>query len=126
MQGQGWLTTEELVFDAEGRLLTHAPSTYKIPTAADRPAHLRIALWDGENGKLTIHRSKAVGEPPLMLANSVFSAITQAVMAAGPGGAGPGRLPDLDAPATPERILRALAAYDAPHGADYGAAGGAA
>jgi len=103
IQGQGWLTTEELVFDAKGRLLTHAPSTYKIPTASDRPARLNIALWDGENTRPTIHRSKAVGEPPLMLGISVFSAITQAVMAAR-GGASP----DLDAPATCERILRAV------------------
>jgi xanthine dehydrogenase large subunit len=109
IQGQGWLTTEELMFDASGSLLTHAPSTYKIPTAADRPARLNIALWDGDNVKPTIHRSKAVGEPPLMLAISVFSAITQAVMAArAQGSPDAGQLPDLDAPATCERILRAI------------------
>jgi xanthine dehydrogenase large subunit len=103
----GWLTTEELVYDAQGRLLTHAPSTYKIPTAGDRPARMRIDLWDaGRNDEPTIHRSKAVGEPPLMLAISVFSALTRAVAAAAPG---PG-LPALDAPATPERILAAIAA----------------
>jgi xanthine dehydrogenase large subunit len=105
IQGQGWLTTEELVFDSIGRLLTHAPSTYKIPTASDRPARLNIALWDGDNVQPTIHRSKAVGEPPLMLAISVFSAITQAVIAARPVSR---QLPDLDAPATCERILRAI------------------
>ncbi|MDP9056600.1 MAG: xanthine dehydrogenase molybdopterin binding subunit, partial [Pseudomonadota bacterium] len=111
IQGQGWLTTEELVFDAAGSLLTHAPSTYKIPTAADRPARMHIALWDGDNVKPTIHRSKAVGEPPLMLAISVFSAITQAVMAAGNDGA---ELPELDAPATCERILHAVTARLSP------------
>ncbi|ODT89791.1 xanthine dehydrogenase molybdopterin binding subunit [Phenylobacterium sp. SCN 70-31] len=106
VQGMGWLTTEELVFDGEGRLTTHAPSTYKIPTAGDRPPVFNIAIWDrGENREDTVHRSKAVGEPPLMLAISVFSALTDAVAAVG----GHRVLPDLDAPATPERILAAVA-----------------
>jgi xanthine dehydrogenase large subunit len=105
VQGMGWLTTEELVYDDRGRLLTHAPSTYKIPTASDRPRRMDIRLWDrGRNAEPTIHRSKAVGEPPFMLAISVFSALTQAVAAAVPGKG----LPDLDAPATPERILAAI------------------
>ena len=105
IQGMGWLTTEELVFDERGRLLTHAPSTYKIPTANDRPAHMEIAIWErGRNAEPTIHRSKAVGEPPLMLAISVFSALTQAVAAAAPGKG----LPKLDAPTTPERVLAAI------------------
>jgi xanthine dehydrogenase large subunit len=104
VQGMGWLTTEELVFAGDGRLLTHAPSTYKIPTASDRPV-MNIALWArGENAEPTIHRSKAVGEPPFMLAISVFSALAEAVMATRPGVG----LPRLDAPATPERILRAI------------------
>jgi xanthine dehydrogenase large subunit len=101
----GWLTTEELVYDDRGRRLTHAPSTYKIPTANDRPRRMDIAIWSrGRNAEPTIHRSKAVGEPPFMLAISVFSALTQAVAAAVPGRG----LPDLDAPATPERILMAI------------------
>lgn len=105
IQGMGWLTTEELVYDERGRLLTHAPSTYKIPTANDRPARMEIAIWKrGRNEEPAIHRSKAVGEPPLMLAISVFSALTQAVAAAAPGKG----LPRLDAPATPERILAAI------------------
>ena len=105
VQGQGWLTTEELVFDDAGRLLTHAPSTYKIPTCADRPAVMNIALWSaGRNVEETIHRSKAVGEPPLMLANSVFCAIGQAIAAV----ADHRLAPHLDAPATPERILFAV------------------
>ena len=105
IQGMGWLTMEELVYDARGRLLTHAPSTYKIPTANDRPRHMDIRIWrSGRNREATVHRSKAVGEPPLMLAISVFSALTQAVAAAAPG-KGP---PKLDAPATPERILAAI------------------
>ncbi|MEZ0244573.1 MAG: xanthine dehydrogenase molybdopterin binding subunit, partial [Sphingomonas sp.] len=106
VQGMGWLTTEELVYDDRGRLLSHAPSTYKIPTASDRPPHMNIAIWErGENVEATIHRSKAVGEPPFMLAISVFSALTEAVAASAPGKG----LPKLDAPATPERILSAIA-----------------
>ena len=105
VQGMGWLTTEELVYGDDGRLLTHAPSTYKIPTANDRPARMDIRIWErGLNREETIHRSKAVGEPPFMLAISVFSALTQAVAAAAPGKG----MPKLDAPATPERILKAV------------------
>jgi xanthine dehydrogenase large subunit len=107
IQGQGWLTTEELVYDDAGRLLTHSPATYKIPTASDRPRHFDIALWDGGNVEPTINRSKAVGEPPFMLAISVFSAICQAVAAVAPEKRG---FAELDAPATPERILAAVAA----------------
>ncbi|HEV7386219.1 MAG TPA: xanthine dehydrogenase molybdopterin binding subunit, partial [Phenylobacterium sp.] len=105
IQGMGWLTTEELVFDDLGRLRTHAPSTYKIPAAGDRPDAFNVALWQaGENREATLHRSKAVGEPPLMLAISVFSALTDAVASA----ADHKVLPNLDAPATPERILCAV------------------
>lgn len=105
IQGMGWLTTEELVWDDAGRLMTHAPSTYKIPAAGDRPDVFNLKLWDrGENTVETIHRSKAVGEPPLMLAISVFSALTDAVASVGHHKI----MPDLDAPATPERILTAV------------------
>ena len=104
VQGMGWLTTEELVFDAKGRLTTHAPSTYKIPVASDVPADFRVALWKSKgNREATIYRSKAVGEPSLMLAISVFSAIVNAI-----AGLNPGRVPALDAPATPEAIVRAI------------------
>ena len=105
IQGMGWLTTEELWWDDSGTLKTHAPSTYKIPTCGDRPADFRIAIWDkGRNREETIFRSKAVGEPPLMLAISVFSALWDAVASVGEH-----RLaPDLDAPATPERVLMAV------------------
>ena len=105
VQGMGWLTTEELVFDTEGRLRTHAPSTYKIPTAGDVPADFRVALFDNENREDTIGRSKAVGEPPLMLAISVFCAIADAIHSVAPG-----VLVPLDAPATPEEILKAVKA----------------
>ena len=103
VQGMGWLTTEELVFADDGRLLTHAPSTYKIPTCSDVPEDFRVELYEpGRNREPTIHRSKAVGEPPLILVISVFSAITHALASLAPG-----RVPPLDAPATPEAILRA-------------------
>jgi xanthine dehydrogenase large subunit len=105
VQGMGWLTAEELWWDGKGRLMTHAPSTYKIPVASDVPADFRVRLWEGgENVEDSIHRSKAVGEPPLMLAISVFQAIKDAVAAAGDGHASP----VLNAPATPEEVLRAL------------------
>ncbi len=104
VQGMGWLTTEELSWDAGGRLRTHAPSTYKIPTAGDVPADFRVALWRaGVNREDTIMRSKAVGEPPLMHGLSVFHALRDAIAAAGGN-------PDIDAPATPERVLMALPA----------------
>ena len=108
VQGMGWLTTEELVYDDKGRLLTHAPSTYKIPVASDVPVDFRVALFDGANREATIYRSKAVGEPPLMLGISVFAAIADAIHAARPGQA-----VALDAPATPEAILKALGPVDA-------------
>jgi xanthine dehydrogenase large subunit len=103
VQGMGWLTTEELAWHpSTGALMTHAPSTYKIPTANDVPSDFRVTLFDNANVHESIHRSKAVGEPPLLLAFSVWLAIRDAV-AAVTGGA-----PRLDAPATPEAILRAL------------------
>ena len=106
VQGMGWLTTEELVWDAEGRLRTHAPSTYKIPVAGDVPEDFRVALFDGGgNREPTIYRSKAVGEPPLMLAISFFSAIMDAIASLRPG-----VVPPLHAPATPEAILKAVKA----------------
>jgi xanthine dehydrogenase large subunit len=102
VQGMGWLTTEELWWDGRGVLRTHAPSTYKIPVASDVPEAFNVRIWErGENREPTIHRSKAVGEPPLMLAISVHSAIRLALMSLAP----PGVLPVLDAPATPERVL---------------------
>jgi xanthine dehydrogenase large subunit len=104
VQGMGWLTTEELVFDEQGRLRTHAPSTYKIPTASDVPADFRVALFKSSgNREVTVFRSKAVGEPPLMLSIAVFSAITDAIASLKPG-----TVPPLDAPATPEAIMRAV------------------
>jgi xanthine dehydrogenase large subunit len=105
LQGVGWLTSEELWWNAKGDLQTHAPSTYKIPTAFDWPEKATVRfLAQAPNRKDTIYRSKAVGEPPLMLAMSVFHAIRDACAACGPEGS----LPDLSAPATPEAVLRAV------------------
>jgi xanthine dehydrogenase large subunit len=105
IQGMGWLTMEEVVWDDKGRLLTHAPSTYKIPVASDCPPIFNVWLWEhGENVRDIAHRSKAVGEPPLMLALSVFHAIYDAI-----GATSTSRDPvPLEAPATPENILKAI------------------
>jgi xanthine dehydrogenase large subunit len=104
VQGMGWLTSEELWWDAQGRLRTHAPSTYKIPTAGDLPAAFNVAIYAaGRNAEDAIYRSKAVGEPPLMLGIAVFHALKDAVAATGNGPL------HLDAPATPERVLLAIA-----------------
>ena len=105
IQGAGWLTTEELWWDNSGRLRTHAPSTYKIPTSGDTPIEFNVRLWErGRNRENSIYRSKAVGEPPLMLSISVFSAISDAISSISDYK----RWPKLDAPATPERILMAI------------------
>jgi xanthine dehydrogenase large subunit len=105
VQGMGWLTTEELWWDGKGRLRTHAPSTYKIPLASDRPKifNTRLVPWS-ENSEPTIGRSKAVGEPPFMLAISVLEALSMAVASV----ADYRVCPRLDAPATPERVLMAV------------------
>ena len=102
VQGAGWLTMEELKWADDGRLLTHAPATYKIPTARDAPEVFNVSLWDGSNQAETIFRSKAVGEPPFMLGISAFLALSDAVSACGPA------YPALDAPATCERVLAAV------------------
>ncbi len=102
VQGAGWLTTEELVWDNKGRLRTHAPATYKIPACSDRPDVFNVALWDQPNPAQTIYRSKAVGEPPFMLGISAFLALSDAVAACGTS------YPDLQAPATAEEVLAAI------------------
>ena len=103
IQGMGWLTMEECIWDKKGKLLTHGPSTYKIPVAGDVPEHFKVSLFAGQNVKPTPYRSKAVGEPPLMLALSSFFALKDAVAAVGHHQT----VAHLDAPATPERILLA-------------------
>ena len=107
VQGMGWLTTEQLVWNKDGLLTTHAPSTYKIPATGDIPKHLNVALWHEANREDNVGGSKAVGEPPFMLAISVFEALRNAIAAA--------RAPErreesvtLNAPATAENVLRSL------------------
>ncbi len=104
VQGVGWLTTEELVWDGKGRLATHAPSTYKIPACSDRPRDFRVKLWGKPNREDAVGKSKAVGEPPFMLGISALYALSDAVAACGDGGV----YPALDAPATAERVLMAV------------------
>jgi xanthine dehydrogenase large subunit len=104
IQGMGWLTTEELVWSEQGALRTHAPSTYKIPTVGDTPPHFSVKLWHEANREDNVMGSKAVGEPPFMLALSVFEALRDAVAQA----RGDGQPVQLNAPATPERVLWAL------------------
>ena len=105
IQGVGWLTSEELWWNADGELKTHAPSTYKIPTCSDLPVDFRVRMLESAaNREETIHRSKAVGEPPLMLSLSVFHAIRDAVASVG----GNNTIPRLQAPATPEAVLDAV------------------
>jgi xanthine dehydrogenase large subunit len=106
LQGWGWLTMEELYFQADGRLATHAPSTYKIPTARDAPWRLDVTFYGEPNREETIHRSKAVGEPPLMLALSGFHALRDAIASV----ADYRFVPALSAPATPERVLASISA----------------
>ena len=102
IQGLGWLTTEELVWDKSGTLKTFAPSTYKIPCASDRPKVLNIELWDAPNRLDTVYNSKAVGEPPLILGISAWLAISNAISQCGT------QYPHLNTPATPEEILKAI------------------
>jgi xanthine dehydrogenase large subunit len=102
VQGMGWLTTEQLVWNDKGYLQTHAPSTYKIPATGDIPAHFKVELWPEANREDNVHGSKAVGEPPFMLAISVFEALRDAVAQAG------GRPGAMNAPATAEEVLRAV------------------
>ena len=103
VQGMGWLTMEECIWDKKGKLLTHGPSTYKIPVAGDVPEHLKISFFDNYNVKPTPFQSKAMGEPPLMLALSSYFALRDAVSAS----ANHQTVVHMNAPATPERILLA-------------------
>ncbi|MDA5093437.1 xanthine dehydrogenase molybdopterin binding subunit [Aliiroseovarius sp. KMU-50] len=102
VQGAGWLTTEELIWDKAGRLRTHAPSTYKIPASSDRPREFNVDLWHEPNQEDTVGRAKAVGEPPFMLGISAWLALADAISACGDG------FHDLNAPATAEEVLASV------------------
>ena len=109
VQGMGWLTTEQLVWNDKGMLTTHAPSTYKIPTAGDVPKHFKVELWPEPNREDNVFGSKAVGEPPLMLAISVYEALRDAIANARDDAPGDSQAVRLTAPATPENVLNAIA-----------------
>ena len=105
VQGLGWLTTEEISWNKNGNILSHSPSTYKIPTAGEIPNKFNVEIFKkGYNIENVVNRSKAVGEPPFMLALSVFSAIKNAVFNANSNKDST----KLIAPATPENILNSL------------------
>jgi xanthine dehydrogenase large subunit len=104
IQGMGWLTTEELWWNKDGKLMTHAPSTYKIPAVSDCPPVMNVKLFENSNAEESIYRSKALGEPPLPLGMSVFLAIRDAIASLGEGRVAP----PLNAPATAEAILNTI------------------
>ena len=104
IQGMGWLTTEDLRWDDSGRLISNNMATYKIPAIGDMPAHFNVALFDRPNAEDSIYHSKAVGEPPFMLAISVWCAIKDAIASLADYKVDP----DLPAPATPEKVLMAI------------------
>jgi xanthine dehydrogenase large subunit len=110
VQGMGWLTTEQLVWNDTGALTTHAPSTYKIPTAGDVPEHFKVDLWHEPNPEDNVFGSKAVGEPPFMLAISVYEALRDAIAQARDDG----EIVQLTAPATAENVLRSLGFHQTP------------
>jgi xanthine dehydrogenase large subunit len=105
IQGVGWLTTEELVWNEQGKLTTNGPASYKIPAIADMPIDFRTHLLENRsNPEDTVFNSKAVGEPPFMLSMSVWSALKDAIASVAVNNA----IPKLDTPATPERVLWAV------------------
>ncbi|SEF83122.1 xanthine dehydrogenase molybdopterin binding subunit [Marinobacterium lutimaris] len=104
IQGMGWLTTEELQWNAEGLLTSNSPANYKIPAISDTPPRFNVALFERDNEEETVYHSKAVGEPPFMLAISVWSALRDAIASLADYHVSPA----LDTPATPERVLKAV------------------
>jgi xanthine dehydrogenase large subunit len=112
IQGMGWATTEQLKYDDQGRLLSHSPTTYKIPNISDLPDDFRVDLFPNAENEVSLLQSKAVGEPPLMLGLAVWAAVKNALGYASPG------VPLLDLPATGEEILLRLASYESERPAD--------
>ena len=109
VQGMGWVTTEELVWSAKGELLSHSPTTYKIPAISDLPPVFNLRFLDNPHNQVSLYRSKALGEPPLLLPFSVFFAVRDAVASVGDHKVNP----PLNAPATSEEILKAVVAVRA-------------
>ena len=114
VQGMGWLTTEELLWDEAGRVISDSPANYKIPTAYDVPEKFTVRLYGAANPEATVHRSKAVGEPPLMLALSVWCALRDAAASVADYRVNP----PLAVPATPEQVYRAIQIARQTAGAD--------
>ena len=108
IQGLGWMTSEALYYDAKGKLLSHSPSTYKIPSVHDIPRHFHIELIPNPDNLSNVRGTKAVGEPPLMLCFSVWNAIRDALYAQQRAKGLPQKATDLPVPATAEAVLRAL------------------
>jgi len=105
VQGAGWLTMEEVNWKSNGQITTHSPSTYKIPAVSDMPEIFNVEIYKkGKNIENVINKSKTTGEPPLMNAMSVFFAIKNAIASI----VNYSLTPDIDAPATPERILMSI------------------
>ena len=105
LQGQGWLTMEEVVWDKSGKLKTFSPSTYKIPAISDTPKKFNVEIFKkGSNLENVVNKQKTTGEPPLMLAMSVFFAIKDAIASL----SNYKKIPELNAPATPEKILKSI------------------
>ena len=105
VQGQGWLTMEEVNWKANGQITTFSPSTYKIPAVSDMPKKFNVEIYkEGKNKEEVVNKSKTTGEPPLMLAMSVFFAIKDAIAST----SNYRKIPNLDAPATPEKILLSI------------------
>jgi xanthine dehydrogenase large subunit len=107
VQGMGWVTTEDLRYSDAGELLTHSPTTYKVPNVTDVPPVLNVEFFENGDNHCNLHSSKAVGEPPLLLGVSVWAAVKQAL-----GCISGGRVPELDLPATNEEVLRRLTVYE--------------
>ena len=104
VQGAGWLTIEEVNWKSNGELTTHSPSTYKIPAVNDMPKKFNVKIFKNINKENVVNKSKTTGEPPLMLAMSVFFAIKDAIASVG----NYTKIPELNAPATPEAILLSI------------------
>jgi xanthine dehydrogenase large subunit len=108
VQGMGWVTTEHLFYNADGLLVSHSPSTYKIPSIQDTPRVFNTDLVFNEGNDSNIRGTKASGEPPLLLSLSVWTAIRDAVMDVRARRTGRTELVPIAIPATAERVLRAL------------------
>ena len=107
MQGAGWMLSEKLHYGNDGRLQSHSPTTYKIPNIQDTPREFHVEFLENDLNEGTILRSKAVGEPPLLLSASVFAAVKDALRYVTPS-----EKIQLRVPATPEEVLMKIPEYE--------------